>query len=200
MDTRHASHAADESGFRGALRFHYVTALKRFAKYFVIFAPLWPLVIATKVGHLLPLALVGIVGSAFTLAFFCGRVLWIWKCSRVFRAYPLEFRGPVTKVTMDGPDLFLRFPGQGEKTTMRARSPLMRSGWPEGIAKGVWFAGDDPFGGAAIVPGTGELLFMQPKEWGLFAEERERAGTERIGRAKRGGIKRSTRWRGVRIG
>ncbi|MEU0741686.1 hypothetical protein [Streptomyces sp. NPDC006134] len=200
MSTSHVPYATDGTDFRGALRFHYVTALKRFAKYFVIFAPLWPLVIVTNLGYLLPLALVGIVGSAFTMAFFWGRVLWIWKCSRVFRAYPLKFRGPVTKVAMDGHDLFLRFPGQGDKATMRARNPLMRSGWPEGIAKGVWFAGDDPFGGAAIVPGTGELLFMQPKEWGLFAEERGRAGAERIGRAKRGRIKRATRWRGIRIG
>lgn len=78
---------------------------------------------------------------------------------------------------------------------MRAKDPLGRPGWPANIAAGVWFSGDDPFGGAAIVPGTGELLFMQPKEWVLLAEERKNAGVERISRAKRGGIKSPSRYR-----
>jgi hypothetical protein len=63
--------------------------------------------------------------------------------------------------------------------------------WPADISQGIWFAGDDPFGGAALVPGTGELLFMQPRIRELTAEQRENAGPERIRRARRAGIKRA---------
>ena len=51
------------------------------------------------------------------------------------------------------------------------------------------------FGGAAIVPGTGELLFMQPSEWVLSAKERESAGEVRIKQAKRAGINRAVSYR-----
>ncbi|AZQ37810.1 hypothetical protein EJ357_33730 [Streptomyces cyaneochromogenes] len=48
--------------------------------------------------------------------------------------------------------LRLRFGEKADQsTTMQAKSVLVRYGWPTGIENGVSFAGDDPFGGAAIV-------------------------------------------------
>lgn len=67
---------------------------------------------------------------------------------------------------------------------MVAKSVLGGNGWPAGIENGVWFAGDGPFVGAAIVPGSGELLCMQPSEWALSAKERGSAGEFRIERAR----------------
>lgn len=69
-------------------------------------------------------------------------------------------------------------------------TPLTSSGWPRGMADGFWFAGDDVFGGAALVPGTGELLFMQPQEWDEMAEQRANAEPERVRKVRRADIKR----------
>ncbi|MFF7643212.1 hypothetical protein [Streptomyces canus] len=44
------------------------------------------------------------------------------------------------------------------------------------------------FGGATIVPGSGELVFMQLNAWKLFAEKRKNAGMERRRRAWRAWI------------
>ncbi|MEV3913582.1 hypothetical protein [Streptomyces canus] len=43
-------------------------------------------------------------------------------------------------------------------------------------------------GGAGIVPGSGEPLFMQPNAWKLFAEKRKLVGMERRRRAWHAGI------------
>jgi hypothetical protein len=184
-------YATDGTDFRGALRYHYVSALKRFAKLGPIFLAVWLLVFLSGVDQLFLLGIVGCFGFIITVIALWSRVLWILKCSRVFHTYPIEFRGPVTKVNRDGDLLFLRFADQGNEATMRAKSPLKLSGWPEGISDGAWFAGDDPFGGAAIVPGSGELLFMQPNAWKLFAEKRKDAGAGRNRRAWRAW----TKWR-----
>lgn len=182
-------YATDGTDFQGALRYHYASALKRFARLGPIFLAVWLLVFYLEVDQLFLLGVVGFFGFIFTVISLWSRLLWILKCSRVFHTYPLEFRGPVTKVNRDGELLFLRFADQGNEATLRAKSPLHRKAWPEGMSDGVWFAGDDPFGGAAIVPGSGELLFMQPNAWKLFAEKRKNAGAERNKRAWRAWIK-----------
>ncbi|MGP3981250.1 hypothetical protein [Streptomyces sp. KR80] len=190
-ESSQAPYATDGTDFRGALRHHYIFALKRFAKRGPIFLAVWLLAFYSEIDYLFLPGLVGFFGFIVTVIFLWSRVLWILKCSRVFHTYPLEFRGPVTNVRKDGELLSFRFHGQGQEATMRAKDPLGRRRWPEGISDGVWFAGDDPFGGAAIVPGSGELLFMQPNAWRLFAGERKNAGPERIRRSWRAWI----RWR-----
>ncbi|MBA4864448.1 hypothetical protein H1V43_24460 [Streptomyces sp. PSKA54] len=195
-----APYLTDGTDFKGALKYYYGVALKRFAKFGVPCAFLWVQMFMWPMeyrGYLLPLAIAGMFGLLFTLFLFYGRMFLTWRCSRVFRAYPLEFRGPVEKVKLERPlRLHLRFGEHADQSlTMLAKDPLGRSRWPEGITNGLWFAGDDPFGGAAIVPGTGELLFMQPSEWALAAEARDNAGEVRIKQAKRAGIKRPVRYR-----
>lgn len=177
-----------EIDFRAVLRRCRASALKRFLKLGPAFLVVFLSVFYLEVGYLLPLGMVGCFGLAFTVISLWSRMLWITKCSRVFHSYPLEFRGPVAKVNRDGDLLFLRFADQSNEATMCAKSPLKSRSWPAGIADGVWFAGDDPFGGAAIVPGSGELLFMQPTAWKLLAEKRKNAGVERNKRARRAWI------------
>jgi len=198
--TAPASYATDGTDFKGAPKYYYGTALKLFAKFGIPCAVLWVQMFTLPMeyrGYVLPLSILGMLGFVFTLFLFYGRVSLTWKCSRVLRTYPLVFRGPVEKVRLERPlRLHLRFGKQsGQTVTLLAKGPLGRSSWPEGIENGVWFAGDDPFGGAAIVPGTGELLFMQPSEWVLSAKERESAGEVRIKQAKRAGINRAVSYR-----
>ncbi|SDP65659.1 hypothetical protein SAMN04487981_13151 [Streptomyces sp. cf386] len=187
------------SDFKSALKDHYGVTLKRFLKVFPIFAVMILLLFVTKSDYLLPLAIIGMFGSLISAVGFYARLSLIWRCSRVFRTYPMEFRGPIEKMHTEKrarSRLRLRFAQQADQsTTMLAKSVLGGNGWPAGIENGVWFAGDDPFGGAAVVPGTGELLFMQPNEWVLSAKERESAGEARIERARRAGIKKAVSYR-----
>ncbi|AZQ37809.1 hypothetical protein EJ357_33725 [Streptomyces cyaneochromogenes] len=199
-ETAQAPYATDGTDFKGALRYYYRSALARFAKLglpsAVLFVQmfLWPMDVR---GYLLPVAIVGMFGFLFAFFLLYGRLFLTWRCARALRTYPLEFRSPVEKVKLERPlRLHLRYGDKaGQPVTLLAKDPLGRSRWPDGIANGVWFAGDDPFGGAAIVPGSGELLFMQPTEWALSAKERDSAGEVRIGQAKRAGIKRAVRYR-----
>ncbi|WP_274562567.1 hypothetical protein [Streptomyces spiramyceticus] len=39
-----------------------------------------------------------------------------------------------------------------------------------------------------IVPGTNDMLFMQPPDWQKFTQEREQADAARIARAEQAGI------------
>lgn len=198
VETVPAPYVTDGTDFRGALEYHYGIALRRFAKFgipcAVIFVQmyLWPMEYR---GFLLPVAIIGFLGFMFTSILFYARMSMIWNCSRVFRTYPLEFRGPLEQGRLENRKQYLRFGQQaGQLVTMLPKDPLQRSGWPKRAVDGVWFAGDDPFGGAAIVPGTGELLFMQPSEWHQTAEGRENAGGDRITQAKRAGIKKAVRY------
>jgi hypothetical protein len=49
--------------------------------------------------------------------------------------------------------------------------------------------------GRRLVPGSGELLFMQPGERQLAAKRRDSAGEFRIGRAGRAGVEKAVSWR-----
>ncbi|MBT2397844.1 hypothetical protein [Streptomyces sp. ISL-100] len=80
--------------------------------------------------------------------------------------------------------------GADRSPVLAAVDPLSRPGWLKGMEGGVWFAGDEVFGGAALVPGSGQLLFMQPRDWELMSGQREEAGAERLKRAMQAGLKR----------
>lgn len=195
-----APYATDGTRFRGALRHYYGVAVARFAKFGIPCAIVWSLMFTLPMdyrGYALPFSLAAMLGFVFTLFLFYGRVSLTRRCSRVFRAYPLTYRGPVEKVKLERSVRFhLHFGKKGDKAvTLLAKNPLGVNRWPEGIHNGMWFAGDDPFGGAAIVPGTGELFFMQPAEWALAAKERDAAGVERTEQAKRAGIKKPVSYR-----
>lgn len=194
-DTPPAPYATDGTDFQGALRHHYRVALQNFIKFFPVFVLLWIQIFFTRSDWLLPVAIVGMLGMVWTLFLLAGRVGSTRKCAKVFRTYPLEFRTPVEKIGMESTHtLHLRFGDQkGTPFTLRAKDAVGRGRWPVGITDGVWFAGDEPFGGAMIVPGGGELLFLQPRDWRAREEDRTNAGPERVEKAKRAGIHRPTR-------
>ncbi|MFF1303864.1 hypothetical protein [Streptomyces sp. NPDC058307] len=191
-NTPPAPYATDGTDFRGALRYHYVVALKKFLKFFPVFLLLWIQLFVFKLDYLLPVGIIGFLGAMWTLMIFGSRMIRVSKCWRIFRVYPLEFRTPVEKYGMESTHtLYLRFGDQGGTPfTLRASNTMLRGRWPAGITDGVWYAGDEPFGGAFIVPGGGELLFQQPKDWAEAEEYRNSAGLERIEKAGRAGIKR----------
>lgn len=192
-----APYATDGTDARGAVRYHYGVALKRFVKFFPVFLLMWVQLFVWQSGYLLPVAIVGFFGALWTLLLFGSRMVRVWKCSRVLRTYHLQFRTPVEKIGQESSHtLYLRLGGRGDRSfTLRAKDVVGRGGWPAGITAGVWFAGDEPFGGAIIVPGSGELFFLQPKDWAARDEDRNRAGLERIERAGRAGIKRPARFK-----
>ncbi|MFI0510458.1 hypothetical protein ACH3Y9_10770 [Streptomyces sp. WSLK1-5] len=194
-DTPPAPYPTDGTDFRGAVRYHYGVALKKFLKFFPVFLVLWVQIFFTRIDWLLPVAIVGMLGAVWTLFLLAGRVTSIRRCSKVFRTYPLEFRTPVEKIGMESTHtLYLRLGDQqGTPFTLRAKDALGRGRWPVGITDGVWFAGDEPFGGAMIVPGGGELFFFQPRDWRAQEEDRTNAGPERREKAKRAGIHRPAR-------
>ncbi|MCX5255688.1 hypothetical protein OOK27_16340 [Streptomyces canus] len=193
-DAPPAPYATDGTDFRGAVRYQYGVAVKRFLMYFPVFLLLWVQIFVTRIGYLLPVAIIGMVGALMTLFLFVGRMQLVRKCSRVFRTYPLEFRTPVEKIGREGSStLYLRLGGQGDSPFTQRAKGILRGGWPPGITDGVWFAGDEPFGGAIIVPGSGELLFLQPRDWAAVDEDRANAGPERTEKAGRAGIKRPAR-------
>jgi hypothetical protein len=190
-NTPPAPYPTDGSDFQGAVRYYYRVALQNFLKFFPVFLLLWIQIFFTQIDWLLPVAIVGMLGVVWTVFLLVGRVGSTRRCAKVLRTYPLEFRTPVEKIGMESTHtLYLRFGDQkGTPFTLSAKDALGRGRWPVGITDGVWFAGDEPFGGAMIVPGGGELLLLQPRDWRAREEDRTTAGPERIDKAKRAGIK-----------
>ncbi|MEU0744211.1 hypothetical protein [Streptomyces sp. NPDC006134] len=116
-------------------------------------------------------------------------------CERVLRTYPLEYHTRVVKKSEQWLLLGNVFTvkvstrGQHGAPLMRAINASTVRRWPKGTEDGgAWFAGDLPFGGVMIVPGTNDMLFMQPSDWQKFADERERANPSRIARAQQAGL------------
>ncbi|MFF9477413.1 hypothetical protein [Streptomyces sp. NPDC014733] len=190
------TYPTDGTDFEGALKYHYATATKKFLTFFPAFLLLWVQLYVFQNTYLIPVAPIGLFGGLVVLLAFRERMALTRKCARVLRTYPLEFRTPVEKEGQYASHtLYLRLGGgRRDPLTLRAKEVLNRSGRPETDA-GVWFAGDEPFGGVALVPGTGELLFMQPSRWEDGAKERESAGPDRRHRASRARITRPSRFR-----
>ncbi|MFI5754305.1 hypothetical protein [Streptomyces sp. NPDC051569] len=114
----------------------------------------------------------------------------ITQCARVMRLYPLEFHTRVvykrTEWTEYGNVFTIRasIRGQHGAPSMLALNAAGRRRWPEGIENGAWIAGDLPFGGVLVVPGSNAMMFLNPADWEKMAPRREQAGAERIARAE----------------
>ncbi|MEB8342703.1 hypothetical protein [Streptomyces endophyticus] len=189
------------SEIREAVRHHYRFAVKRFARQAPLFVALWVLFVVSDTALLIPVGLVGILGGLYCLQMLARRAGCTWMCARAFRAYEADFVPTLKKVRQEGGGVLFLLLGQERNPmwTMRAHKASRKDGWPKDIEAGLWFAGDRLFGGAAFVPGSGELLIMQPNGWKLWAPERKSAGAERIARARRAGIRRLRIRRPVRV-
>jgi hypothetical protein len=185
-----APYATDGTDFQGALKHHRAKALKRFAKRAAIFGLMWLQIFVTRTDYLLPLAIVGFIGLLISMIRLSSSLSWVRRCSRLFHTYPVVFRGPVQQISVERNNCFtVRIGRESSGSPTMAGTNLSGEGWPAGGSAGVWFAGDDLFGGAALIPITGELLFMQPHDWPLTSEQRANAPADRIAKARQAGIK-----------
>ncbi|MGX1756138.1 hypothetical protein ACWIG5_04345 [Streptomyces lydicus] len=123
----------------------------------------------------------------------------VTQCARVLRHYPLEFHPRVImkreRWTQYG-DVFevkVTTRGQHGAPLMLAVNAAGRRRWPEGVEGGAWLAGDLPFGGVLVVPGSNAMLFLKPADWDKTARKREEAGPERTARAQRAKLNSRTK-------
>ncbi|MFE0374393.1 hypothetical protein ACFW1M_02185 [Streptomyces inhibens] len=122
------------------------------------------------------------------------------QCARVLRDYPLEFHPRVIKKrerwTQYGNVFEVRVTthGQHGAPLMLAVNAPGRRRWPEGVEEGAWLAGDLPFGGVLVVPGSNAMLFLKPADWDKTARKREEAGAERIAKAQRAKLNSKTKY------
>lgn len=126
----------------------------------------------------------------------CG--IRVTQCARVLRDYPLEFHPRVIKKrerwTQYGNvfEVKVTTRGQHGAPLMLAVNAAGRRRWPEEAEEGAWLAGDLPFGGVLVVPGSNAMLFLKPADWDKTARKREEAGAERIAKAQRAKLNKRT--------
>ena len=179
------------------LKRNYVLLVRGFLLRLVLFGALSATpVVLSRTGTwdspvLAVLTVAGVLGFVLMAYRFPFALLSLGRCRRVLREYPLEFRSGMSKKsesrTKYGTVFTVRVKAdeRGRSPLMRAVDALERHRWPESAEDGVWFAGDLPFGGVVVVPGSDTLLVVRPEDWDKFAEERQQAGPDRIDRARR---------------
>ncbi|MFC4494156.1 hypothetical protein ACFPA8_08415 [Streptomyces ovatisporus] len=185
-----ARYATDGTDHRGVVHHHRSVLRKRMVAIVVVSLALGALLPVTESDYVVPLAPLAVMGVFLGTRFWLEQQRWVRLSARVLEEYRFAFRGPVEKLSLRGSGKrVLRFTDAQGSPKMSARQPIGRW-WPEGIADGVWFAGDDVFGGALLVPGSGELMFVQPQDWAALQGERDKAGPGRRERAERAGLDR----------
>ena len=184
-------YATDGTDHRGVLHHHRSVLRKRYGTLVSVCIAAAALVPVTKSDYSVPLAPFAVVCLLVGTRFWFEQLRSVRLSAGVLDVYTFEFRAPVQTLDLRAAGKrSLRLGGEGEEfPKMSAHQPLGQK-WPEDIADGVWFAGDDVFGGVLMVPGSGELMCVQPLAWDELAGERSRAGAERIEKAKRAGLGR----------
>ncbi|MEU9287100.1 hypothetical protein AB0D57_20890 [Streptomyces sp. NPDC048275] len=179
---------------RALLYRHIVT---RLALAVVLFGV--PLV-AHLVGYDAALPAFGIPAALFVLIFLVLRLRHgsrLKVCEKVLHTYPLEYRDRVSKKGSewkylgDVHTVRLSVRGQHGAPSLRAVNTSTVRRWPkEAEEGGAWFAGDPAFGGVMIVPGSNDMLFVQPVDWEKYEQERDQADPQRRALAEQAGISR----------
>jgi hypothetical protein len=185
---RAVPYATDGTDRQGPVKHHYSVLTRRYLLVVLVGAVLAavPLLVQVKVFY--PFIGVGIVTLGQGTRFWLDQILWMRKCARVLRVYDFEFRSPVQKSNLRSRGRRSLTLGADGAPRMAAREPLFSERWPREIARGVWFAGDEPFGGVILVPDTGELMCMQPENWSVHERARREAGPERQEKARQAGL------------
>ncbi|MFE9441478.1 hypothetical protein ACFYO2_21265 [Streptomyces sp. NPDC006602] len=118
-------------------------------------------------------------------------------CEKVLHTYPLEYRTRVSKKGSewkylgDVHTVRLSVRGQHGAPSLRAVNASTVRRWPKAAEEGgAWFAGDQAFGGVLIVPGSNDMLFVQPADWKKYEQERAQADPQRRALAEQAGISR----------
>ncbi|GAA2296490.1 hypothetical protein GCM10010402_63710 [Actinomadura luteofluorescens] len=184
-------YATDGTDRRGPVRYHYKVLVRRYLLLVAVGAAMVAVPLVADVRFLYPFVGAGLVALPLGTRFWLPQIFYLRKCDRVLKVYEFGFRSPVRKSNLHGRGVRLLTVGDGAPR-MSAREPLFSDRWPRGIERGAWFAGDDPFGGVILVPGTGELMCMQPATWLAHDRDRLQAGPERQNRAERAGLARKS--------
>lgn len=114
---------------------------------------------------------------------------WLARIKRVLSVYPWEPQPRVKPnphvVTRRKASRAVRLGLENGKWSVEllARNVMSQSRWDSEMEKGVWFAGDLPFGGVIARPGCEEIAFVQARVTKELASEREAASPERHERA-----------------
>lgn len=182
--------ATDGSDRQGPVKHHYVVLVRRYLLIVVPGVTMVVLPLVLGIGYLNPFIGVGLLMLVLGTRFWLPQIGWMWKCARILKVYDFEYRSPVQKSNLQALGRRSLTLGTDGSPRMSAREPLFSDRWPKEIARGVWFAGDDPFGGVLLVPDTGELMCLQPENWAVHEKERQQAGAERREKAERAGLAR----------
>ncbi|MEV0661232.1 hypothetical protein ACIBI3_09265 [Actinomadura luteofluorescens] len=185
-------YATDGTDRRGPVRYHYKVLIGRYLLLVAVGVPMVAVPLAVDVRYLYPFVGTGLVALLLGTRFWLPQIVYLRKCARVLKVYDFEFRSPVRKANLRGNGVRSLTLGDGGSPRMSAREPLSSDRWPRGIEHGVWFAGDDPFGGVILVPGTGELMCMQPATWVAHDRERRQAVHRRREKARQAGLARKS--------
>lgn len=182
-------YATDGSDHRGAVQHHRSVLLKRYATLVIVCIALAASLPVTKSDYLIPLAPLAVMSLLMGTRYWLEQVRWIRRSSRVLDVYGFTFRAPVQTLNLrSAGKRSLRLGRDGDECPKMSGHQPLGNRWPKDIAEGVWFAGDDVFGGVLLVPGSGELMCIQPLNWDELAGERSRAGAERLEKAKHAGL------------
>ncbi|MFG2016605.1 hypothetical protein [Actinomadura geliboluensis] len=183
--------AADGTDREGPVKYHYRILVGRYL--LLIAVPgiaMIALPLALGLRYLGPFIAVGMMALLLGTRFWLPQIGWVRKCARVLKVYDFEFRSPVQKSSLQSQGRRSLTLGGGDSPRMSAREPLYSDRWPAEIDRGAWFAGDDVFGGVLLAPGTGELMFLQPENWAVHENARQRAEAERRSKAEQAGLTR----------
>ncbi|GGQ02723.1 hypothetical protein BKA00_004370 [Actinomadura coerulea] len=185
-------YATDGTDRRGPVRHHCKVLVGRYLLLVAVGVPMVVVPLAVDVRYLYPFVGTGLMALLLGTRFWLPQILALRKCARVLKVYDFEFRSPVKKSNLRGNGVRSLTLGAGDSPRMSAREPLCSDRWPRGIEHGVWFAGDDPFGGVLLVPDTGELMCMQPENWAAQDKARRQAAHKRRERARQAGLARKS--------
>jgi hypothetical protein len=189
-----APYATDGSDRKSPVTYLYAALLRRYVLLVMASLAVMAVPLVTRAAALFPLMGAGLIGLILATVFWFDQLRWVRQCARVLNVYDFEFRAPVYQLDLwRNGRRFLVLGYEGlQSPEMSAREPMGHPRWPGRIASGVWFAGDEVFGGALLVPGTGELMCLQPLDWDEFAQWRDAADDARKAKAKRAGLDRHT--------
>ncbi|SNR28375.1 hypothetical protein [Actinomadura mexicana] len=185
-------YATDGTDRRGPVKHHYKVLIGRYLVLVVAGVSMVAVPLAVDVRYLYPFVGTGGVALLLGTRFWLPQIACLRKCARVLKVYDFEFRTPVKKSNLRGNGVRSLTLGDGDSPRMSAREPLFSDRWPRGIENGVWFAGDDPFGGVILVPDTGELMCMQPENWAAQDKARRQAAHKRREKARQAGLARKS--------
>lgn len=188
-------YATDGTDHTGPVQYYRSVMLKRLAMIVAVVAALVCLALVTQADLLFPFLPLSLVSFVIGIHFWLEQWRWIGQCDKVLKVYRFQMcnRAEIVDQRSGGKRTLRLGSGAERSPKMFARQPMGQSVWPKRIPEGVWFAGDEVFGGVVLVPGTGELLCLQPMDWQALQGKRNEAAPERHQMAKQAGLDRQLR-------